>query len=289
MTYNERFFDLYKQLEFAVARKLPKKVWSPIAVYMGTLPSNRAGQLDQMRKFRNASPGHGVGYQPTVPYEWITFLNNEIRNVDNGGSAMETRLVQSMVKLESRSKSSQHGAAQNRTNQSSSKSSSYPERKQNSPVRQSNTKQSAPMRQSNSKQSAPARQSSPRPANCASSSAGQIKDGHRYSDKAHDFNIDLQIKKGQGRITKKAPFSSDKKQMVDFSVYFDYSGKLTDYNAQLLTKTGPKAIKLKRGENKMQIPASEIAANTIKVKLSFEYKVGMFTTKKDAMTVGRSV
>lgn len=306
MNYNEKFYNLYKELEFAIGRKIPKKAESSIMVYMETLPASKAGQLDQMRRFRNDSLGHGVGSQPLVPYDWITFLTNEIDKVDNGGSDMERKLAQAMVKLNARLKSSSRRVSQNRTNQRSVGSTANSASKQRSVGSTANSasKQRPVGSTANSaskqrpvgnatypstKQSAPVRRSNTRPSTCSSSSSGQIKEGHRYSDKEHSFSIDLQIKKGQGRITKKAPFSSDKKQMVDFSVYFDYSGKLTDYNAQLLTKTGPKAIKLKRGENKMQIPASEISANTVKVKLSFEYKVGMFTTKKDAMTVGRSV
>ena len=271
MNYNEQFYDLYKTLEHAISRKLPKKVKSPIVVYMNTLPSNRSGQLEQMRNYRNMSPGHGVGAKPIVPYEWIIILKKEIQYVDCGGVAMERRLVESMNRFYARKKSARDNSKPNLQNPTTT---SRPNNQKSGATSSRPTVQNAPK---------------PRTSTSTSTSIGQINQSHRFCDKEHNFSIDLQINKGQGRVVKKAPFSSTRTQMVDISVYFDYCGKLTDYSAFLLTKNGPKSIKLKRGENKLQIPASDITANMVKVKLAFEYKVGVFTTKKDAMTVGRNV
>jgi hypothetical protein len=263
-------FDLYKILEHAIRRRVPEypKGKSAIWLYCQTLPSGKSGILDHIREYRNQNQGHGVGPGCMPAPEWIPFLKKEIKLIDNAGPTLDKQLKDAMER--SAKKTGPVGEqAKKKPLDTVHKAPNQKPQEGRNPIGRSPSGH-------NNQVSAPTHQ-------------GKIADSLLYTDKEHNFSAEIRIQKGEGRITKKAFLSSTKTQFVDFVVYFSYSGKMKGYEAVLLTKNGPKEIKLKKGENRFQIPVQEIDSHKIKVKVSFSYSIGHRSTKENAMTVGRNV
>jgi hypothetical protein len=257
MNYNHEVYDLYKTLDFALKRLAGfTDGKSGVAAYIQVLPAARSGQLEQIRKWRNFSPGHGVGVQSLAPVEWVRFLKAEIAAVEKGGPTLRRKLIEASEKISrERAEKARQGGGQ--------------------PHRQTPTHTppyTKPQPQTYK----------PQP------SGGHINPRHEFNDKENAFHAELEIRNGKGRYTEKHLFKPDK-NLLDFGIVFSYSGKIKNYKVEILTKNGFVPFPVKAGElTPVKMATHRMDGNMVKVRVSFEYKIGLFATKKGAITVGKN-
>jgi hypothetical protein len=79
------------------------------------------------------------------------------------------------------------------------------------------------------------------------------------------------------------------KNLLDFGIVFSYSGKIKNYKVEIWTKNGFVPFPVKAGElTPVKMATHRMDGNMVKVRVSFEYKIGLFATKKGAITVGKN-
>ena len=212
--------------------------------------------MEKIRKWRNDGVGHGVGSSPLARADWVHFLQSEIRYVETHRATLRPKLIAA-------------------SEQMNAKKGGY-DRPKTQPVRDRVTTDTPPARK-------PQYQPTVKPR----SDSGQINARHEYNDKENAFHAELEIRNGKGHFIEKHLFKPDK-NLLDFGVVFSYSGKIKHYKAEVWTKNGFVEIDLKAGEVKsVKMATAKIDGNLVKVRVSFEYKIGLFMTKKGAITVGK--
>ena len=259
-TINDKVFDLYKTLDFALKRAagFPDGK-SGVAPYIHILPASRAGQLDKIRKWRNDGLGHGVGSAPLARADWVTFLQSEIRYVETHRATLRPKLIAASERMAARKGGYDHP-----------KTPTTPTRERSAT--------GAPTHR-------PQYQTPQKPR--VDSGNGQINARHEYNDKENAFHAELEVRNGKGRFIEKHLFKPDK-NLLDFGVVFSFSGKIKHYKAEVWTKNGWVEIYLKAGEvTPVKMATAKIDGNLVKVRVSFEYKIGLFMAKKGAITVGK--
>lgn len=249
-------FDLYKELEFAIRRKIPDypEGKSAIWVYSQTLPSSRAGILDQIRKYRNQNQGHGVGPACMPAPEWIPFLRKEIDAVDRSGYELTQKL--------------QNAAKKNDKGRTGGSTSAAPAKRLPSlPTSSMNASPSV---------STPKQKNAPHEA--ATGADGNLK-------------VRAVLEKGEGRYTKGM---IHKKSMMNFRLRISIQNRdglkiksitaiLKGRNA-MLEKKLPTSL---QSVTEFDLPTDAYGGH-IEASVVVDYKIGVFKSKQLKMTVSKN-
>ena len=246
MTTQQLFLKRYNTLDATLKKIIGGTPRSGVKPYILTLPPTRAKELEDLRTFRNNfGPAHSVLEMAQIPYSWIQILERELKIVSNQSEKLKPKLLQACETLRQQSK--KRDGSQKPVGLIDARTGV-----QKAPVRTPKT---------------------------------GIKSAHEFRDPSCGFVMNLEIKKGQGRVLKRRIFGTE--ECLDFSINFSHLGKLKDMTAYICTDKGEYPISLRPGANAQLLPVSNFSNRLIKVRVRFEYKVGGNMTKKDTITVGK--
>ena len=259
MDTRDKVFSLYKTLEFAVRRKIPELPAGKSAVwlYMQVSPAYKAGVLDNIRKYRNATHGHGVGpaYMPAP--EWIGFLENEIKTVDRSGAELTQKLRVAMKKAN-------EGSLRRPT--SGTRTPSGGQRPQRVPYENQRTPRQAPAKPKSE------------PFERASGADGNLK-------------VRASLEKGDGRYTKGL---FNKKSMMNFRLRVAIQNqdglKISSIKAILKGKNAivEKIIPARlQSVTEFDLPTDTFGGH-IEAVIYVDYKIGLFKHKQMKLTVSKN-
>ncbi|MBO5287724.1 MAG: hypothetical protein J6B34_06315 [Clostridia bacterium] len=319
-TILDEFEDYYNTLDMYLRRigGYPENK-SAIYDYEFVIDPHRSAQLGTIRRFRNSFSGHGNrvgGEMPTPPRSYITFLDEEIKYIQQNEKEVGRRLAQRREengdgyyndKGRGRTQYNDNKGDSKKTGGRRTDSTSHKLPKKETPKTPTYTRDNTPKTPTYTRDDTPKtptyKDETPRVPTYRDDTPKaptpkpeppkpprvELIDGHgpsgEYKDSTVGFVATFGFCGGRGRFVKKGIIKQE--NVIDFWLDFKFQGACKAAAARIFTTAGAKTVRIKEGINVFELNELYFKDGIVKVQIVFEYKLNAVQTKRGEITVAK--